>query len=376
MRIIYPINVLIKPASGNCNLRCEYCFYTDIMDNRAIKNYGIMPIDTLENIVKKTLEQAHYSCTFAFQGGEPTLTGLEFYEHLIKFQRKYNKKGLLINNAIQTNGINLDESWAKFLAQNKFLVGLSLDGDESINDKLRVDTKKQGTFYRVMTAAKLLNKYSVEYNILTVVTADVAKNIDEIYRFFRKNEFRYLQFIPCLDPLYTEHGTYNFSLTPELFGKFLVTLFDSWYSDVKNKEFIYIRYFENLLQIMLGYYPEACGMLGRCSNQYVIESDGSVYPCDFYVLDDYKIGNLNFESFDDIDNRRKEVNFIGSSYTNESSCRECKWHKLCFGGCRREREAHQGVGLSRNYLCEGYKIFFEYAYDKIYEIAVNINRKN
>lgn len=364
-----PINLLIKPASGNCNLRCKYCFYTDVMENRTTQDYGVMTEDTLETIVKKAIQQSEGTCTIAFQGGEPTLVGLDFYKTLIKYQNKYKKYNLTINNAIQTNGIIIDEEWAKFFGENKFLVGLSLDGYEYIHDNLRIDSKKAGTFNRVIKTAKLFDKYNVEYNILTVVTADVAKNINKIYKFFKANNFRYMQFIPCLDPLYEERGRYDHSLTPELYGEFLKTLFDVWYKDVKKGEFVYVRYFENLLQMMLGQYPEACGMLGRCTNQYVIEADGSVYPCDFYVLDEYRIGNLITDSFGEIEQKREEIGFIEPSLYKDTECKKCKWHNLCYGGCRRDREPIQNNKASRNYFCSAYKEFFEYTFSRLQEVA-------
>lgn len=370
-----PINLLIKPASGNCNLRCTYCFYTDVMDKRETKDYGMMSIETLELVVKKAMEAAEGNCTIAFQGGEPTLIGLDFYKELIKIQDKYKKYNVNITNAIQTNGMLINEEWAAFFAENNFLVGLSLDGYEYIHDKLRIDAKQEGTYKKVMETARLFDQYKVEYNILTVVTANVAKSISKIYKFYKSEGFNYLQFIPCLDPLYEERGKHSHSLTPELYGRFLKGLFDEWYRDVKSGEFIYERYFENLLQIMLGYYPEACGRLGVCTKQNIIEADGSVYPCDFYVLDQYKIGNLTVESFKDIDKKREEIGFIEPSLYKDPECKACKWYNLCYGGCRRDREPIVDQKASRNYFCRSYQDFFEYAFPRLQEVAQIIKER-
>jgi len=364
-----PINLLIKPASGNCNMKCKYCFYTDVMDKRETRDYGMMTKETLEIVVKKAITQAEGTCTIAFQGGEPTLIGLEFYEYLIEIQNKYKRYNLTINNAIQTNGMLIDEEWAKFFAENNFLVGLSLDGNDYIHDMLRVDPAQKGTFDRVMHAAKLFDKHKVEYNILTVVTSYVAKNISKIYKFYQSQGFDYLQFIPCLDPLDEERGKYKHSLTPDLYGRFLKDLFDLWYKDIKRGKFIYIRYFENLLQIMVGQYPEACGRLGRCTNQNVIESDGSVYPCDFYVLDEYKIGNLREDSFDTIEKNRKESGFIETSLHKDPACKECKWYNLCYAGCRRDREPILNDEPGKNYFCRSYQDFFDYVFPRLQEVA-------
>ncbi|MEG0013802.1 MAG: anaerobic sulfatase maturase [Cellulosilyticaceae bacterium] len=364
-----PINLLIKPASSVCNLACKYCFYHDVSDNRQVKSYGKMSVETLEVLVKKTLEIAEYNCTFAFQGGEPTLVGLDFYKELIKYQKKYAKPDLNISNAIQTNGTLINEEWAEFFGKHKFLVGLSMDGHQEVNDGLRVFRNGEGTFERLMETTKLFDKYKVEYNILTVVTSHVAEHIKEIYAFNMSHNFRYMQFIPCLDDIQEERGQKDYSLTPRHYEKFLNDLFDLWYQDIKRGEFVYVRYFENLLQQMLGYYPEACGMMGVCTNQYVVEADGGVYPCDFYVMDEYKIGNLITDEFEELEQKRKDIHFVEQSVQKDSGCMKCKWHRLCHGGCRRDRDLFMDGKTGRNYLCTAYKGFFKHAYPRLEEVA-------
>ena len=180
------IHLLIKPASGLCNLRCRYCFYCDITQKREEESYGIMSLETLETIIRKTLEAAEKECTFAYQGGEPTLAGLDFFKESIRLQEKYNTKGVHINNAMQTNGIAIDDEWAKFLAENNFLVGISVDGNKDAHDLFRVDAKGDGTWNRVQKTIRLFEKYGVQYNILTVINAVTAKKAESIYNFFRK----------------------------------------------------------------------------------------------------------------------------------------------------------------------------------------------
>ena len=368
------VHLLIKPASSHCNLGCRYCFYDDVSHNRHVPSYGMMTEATLEELVKKTMDYAEGSCTFAFQGGEPTLVGLDFYKELIKFQKKYAKPHLEVHNAIQTNGMVVDEEWAKFFGKHKFLVGLSMDGNETVHNTFRLDRKRQGTFEKVMETARLFDTYKVEYNILTVVTKQLAENIDEVYSFYKENNFRYMQFIPCLDEIHEERGSKEYSLTPRVYESFLKTLFDRWYEDIKKGEFVYIRYFENLIQLLLGYYPEACGMMGICTHQNVIEADGGVYPCDFYVMDEYRIGNLVTESFKEIEAKRKEIRFIEDSKAKDSGCLKCKWYRLCHGGCRRDRDTFVDGKMERNYFCTAYKGFFKYAYPRLEEIAQAIGR--
>jgi uncharacterized protein len=364
-----PINLLVKPASSNCNLRCTYCFYHSIAENRQINSFGIMDVQTLELLVKKALEYADHVCTFAFQGGEPTLAGLDFFKKLIEFEKKYNVKNVQINNAIQTNGMAIDDDWAKFLSENKFLVGLSLDGPKDINDSHRIDSRGKGSFLRIMETISLFNKHKVEYNILTVVTSNVARHISKIYKFFKKQGFRYLQFIPCLDPLGEQPGGYAHSLAPERYSYFLRTLFDQWYDDIQQGNMISIRYFDNIVGIAMGYRPEACGMSGSCMCQFVVEADGGVYPCDFYVIDRWCLGNVKDKSLEDIRDSDTAREFVEVSRHTDPKCGECKWFALCRGGCRRDREPFENEKPILNRYCSSYFEFFEHAGNRIFQLA-------
>lgn len=369
-----PLSILIKPSSSNCNLRCKYCFYHSISENRSIESYGYMNMDTLEQIVKKSLQYADEFCTFAFQGGEPTLVGLDFYKQLIKFQQKYNTKNLKINNTLQTNGITIDYNWAQFLAKNKFLVGISLDGNKDIHDLSRVDIRNNGSFYSVMKTIKLFNKYKVEYNILCVVTSYVARHVNKIYNFFKKNNFRYLQFIPCLDPLNEEPGRYDYSLKPNRYAYFLKNLFDLWYKDFIDDDILDIRYFGNLIQMAMGYPAESCGMMGQCVCYYVFEADGGVYPCDFYVTDEWFLGNIKSHGFEELRNSTVAKKFVEVSTHVNKECVDCQYFALCRGGCRRNRESLEGKELQLNYYCSAFKEFFAYTEERIYGLAYRLSR--
>ena len=361
-------NILIKPVSSACNLKCKYCFYSDISNNRETPNYGKMNINSLEIIVQKYLSHATRSCSFAFQGGEPTLIGLNYYKKLIEFQKKYNTKNIQINNSIQTNGILINEEWADFLVKNNFLVGLSLDGTKDINDQMRISQADEGTYEQIINTISLFNKYNITYNILTVISKYTAKNINSIYKFYKENNLVYQQYIPCLDPINEERGKCDYSLTPQIYEKFLKRLFDLWYNDIKANNFIYNRYFENLVGLLKGYSPESCGMSGVCTCQNVIEADGSIYPCDFYVMDEYKIGNILTDSIFDIENNETTKRFILESQETNKKCLNCKWNKLCRGGCRRDRDYRETI-LRLNYYCNSYTRFFDYSIDRLIELS-------
>jgi len=360
---------MIKPASSICNLSCKYCFYHSLSGKRLKRSYGYMDIDLLEKIVKKGLTYADDTCTFAFQGGEPTLVGLKFYKKLIEFELKYNFKNLLIINAIQTNGINIDEEWAKFLSENRFLVGISLDGPKDIHDTNRIDNQGKGTFKKVMKTINLLNKCKVEYNILTVITSLVARHTNKVYNFFKHHDFRYLQFIPCLDPLNEETEYKGYSLKPDRYAYFLKTFFNLWYYDISKGNIISIQYFDNLLGLLMGYKPEVCGMAGQCTCQFIIEADGGVYPCDFYVIDQWYLGNIKELEFDELLNSNNSKRFIEVSRYIDPKCKSCKWYYLCKGGCRRWREPFKNGKSRLNILCSAYQEFFEYTEDRLIKIA-------
>ena len=363
------LSLLIKPASGNCNMRCRYCFYADELDNREIRSYGKMSVDTMHTIVDKAMEYGDYECTIAFQGGEPTLAGLDFYRDLVAYVTAHeNPKKLKIYYALQTNGYLINEEWAEFLGKNHFLVGVSLDGLKEIHDRYRLDAAGKGTYQRVISAIRLLEKHQVEYNILTVVTAATARNGQKIYNYFKKNHFGYQQYIECLDPIGEEPGQHEYSLTPEKYGEFLKSMFDAWYLDMRSGTYVYNRYFENLMMIMAGQQPESCNMRGVCGKQWVFEADGSVYPCDFYALDQWRLGNIQENSFEEMDEKRDELGFIQWSMRQQEDCQKCRWFGLCRNGCRRNREPVTAEHTNRNYFCKSYQMFFEYAYPRLEEV--------
>jgi uncharacterized protein len=330
-----------------------------------------MSEETLENLIKKAFDYASGSATFAFQGGEPTLAGLDFYRKLLEFQKKYNVKNIPVQNAIQTNGYTIDEDWAKFLAENKFLVGLSLDGTRDIHDSLRLDAAGKGTFSRVEKTARLFQKHGVEFNILCVVNNFIARSPKKVYDSLKK--YGFIQFIPCLDSFDGEKKV--FSLTPERYTEFLKVTFNEYYKDFCAGKPTSVRNFDNYIGMLLGRPPENCAMAGVCTCYTVIEGDGSVFPCDFYVLDEWKLGNINKNSFEELICGDMAKKFVGvSTYRNEE-CKECYWYPLCRGGCRREREPIIDGTPSLNRFCECYKKFFEACYPKMEEIAIKVQRQ-
>ncbi|SFO04711.1 anaerobic sulfatase maturase [Proteiniclasticum ruminis] len=359
--------ILIKPASGYCNMNCSYCFYNDVTNHRATKNYGFMTMDTVEEFVRKAFAYADSYVGFAFQGGEPTLVGIEFYKGFIGLVEKYNTKGIHVEYSLQTNGTTLHEGWAEFFRQHNFLIGLSMDGPAEIHDLNRVDYLGNGTYKEVLKAAMMLRKHKVEFNVLTVVTRNVARHPGKVYQFLKKNGFMYMQFIPCLDRLDVRPGGEKFSLTPEDYGRFLCQIFDLWHHDLKQNIPVSVRMFDNLIQILLGYSPESCDMAGVCSVNTVVEADGSVYPCDFYVLDQWKLGSILQDDFSSLKKRDRAIHFVDESKTKNMECFSCDYFALCKSGCKRHYV--ESAASRENYYCSSYKKFYAYSFERLREVA-------
>jgi len=334
---------------------------------------GFMSEATLETLVKNAVEYADGLLTFAFQGGEPTLSGLDFFKKVVDLQKKYGaaKPNLRIENTLQTNGVLLNDDWCEFFHHNHFLIGLSLDGPRKNHDAARFLADGNPSFFKVMEAVNLLKKHQVDFNILTVVTEELSKKASALYDFYVRNGFGYVQLIPCMG-----NGTESkYAVTAKSYGKFLCQFFDLWYEDFKNGNIMDVRMFSNLAQMSVGYPPEECGMCGKCSVYFVVEGDGSVYPCDFYCTDEYKLGTVN-TGFSELIASPVARNFEEVSFAKPDECGACKYFALCRGGCRKFRENRKTKLPGINILCEGYKIFFEHTAERIQRLGNTIINPN
>lgn len=362
------ISVMLKPVSGNCNMKCDYCFYGDEQKKRNWENRGVMTQETLRNVIRKTLLHTDGECFLVFQGGEPSLAGLDFYQKCIEYVRYFSRGIIPVYYAFQTNGTNITGEWCEFFKENDFLVGVSVDGTETIHNRYRKYKNSENTYSQIIQACEEMNRCGVAYNILTVVHREVAENIRGIYADYREKGWKNQQYIVCMDPLCEEKGGHPYSLTPELYGRFLSDLFECWYADYQRGRQPYIRQFENYRAILSGYVPEACEHRGSCGVQYAVEADGSVYPCDFYMLDDYCLGNFNENSIAQMDKKRREIRFSEVSRNISEDCIQCPYGEFCRSGCQRNRVLQED-GTYKNYFCEGYKFFFERSISRLQNIV-------
>ena len=380
-RPLYPpppprsLNFLIKPASGRCNLGCRYCFYKDVAGHRDTEDYGIMSEATAWRLVDRAFEHAResgaQSIGFGFQGGEPSLAGLPFFERFVELARSKAEESTYIrlDFAMQTNGILIDPAWASFLKKENFLLGVSIDGPRLLHDLYRTRRDGAGSFRDVMKGVETLREAGVEMNALCVVDATTAQNAQNVYLFLRSRGFDWLQFIPCLDPLGEVPGTHPWSLSPEAYGRFLKETFDLRYREWLSGAHVNVRWIDNLVAMAMGIPPESCGMSGNCAVSFTIEADGSVYPCDFYVTDEWRLGNLEDSSFEDMRASGKARRFVEMSLPVDPECATCFAFPLCRGGCRRDREPFAAGKPLLNRYCSAFKDIFAHAGARIMEMA-------
>ena len=358
------LSFLIKPASGRCNLRCRYCFYHDISEQREAHDLGMMSAETLELLVREGMALAEEQISFMFQGGEPMLRGLDFYRKLIDLEKQYARPGLRIAHAIQTNGTLITEEWADFFREHHFLVGLSLDGTRELHDGNRVDAAGRGSWNAAVRGLEILKKKQVDFNLLCVVTGAAARRGQAAYQSLKKLGGQFLQFIPCLDPLEEARGSHPFSLSPERYGRFLNTVFDQWYHDWETGRYISVRLFEDYVRLLAGQPAGTCATTGNCGQYFVVEGDGSVYPCDFFVLDQFRMGKLGEQTLAELAQSELAGAVCARGRGFPAQCAGCQWLPLCGGGCQRD-----WIGLDRNYQCEALRTFFAYAYPRLSRIA-------
>lgn len=361
-----PITVMIKPVSGLCNMRCSYCFYADEMNRRDVSIYQRMSAQTLENAIRRIFAYADGSVAIAFQGGEPSLAGAAFFQELLRLERRYNSRRLPVTHMLQTNGLHLSDEMLHVLREGSFLLGVSLDGCQRIHDEKRLDSEGKPTWARVMDTIARVRQAGIPYNILCVVDRRVARAADEVFQSLQPHG--YLQFIPCLDGLDGAGGPD--SLTPEDYGDFLIRTFDAYARCFQSNRFVSVRAFDNWLNYLNGVPMESCDMRGHCSPQLLLESNGNAYPCDFYALDEWLLGNINETSVYRLLRSDKARQFLENSQVPDAECAQCRWAALCGGGCRREREPAVSGRLQHYRLCAGVRRFFDARFPLMQRLAM------
>jgi uncharacterized protein len=372
-------HLLAKPSGPICNLNCHYCFYTEKESLFKPKTLFRMSEEVLETFIKNYIQaQDAEEIPFVWQGGEPALMGLNFYQKVIELQKKY-ANGKRISNSLQTNGTLLTEEWFPFLAENNFLVGLSLDGPEEIHDKYRVDRGGEPTFHRVLKTLHNLQRYKIQYNVLTCVTNESSNSALEIYHFFKNEGVEYIQFIPIVERMADEQATAlglrhatpasmkeegvhlaSWTVDPEKYGDFLITIFEEWVrNDVGT---VNVMNFESSLVAWMGLPATVCIFAETCGKAAIIEHNGDVYSCDHFMYPDYKLGNIQSETFKEMMDSIQQSEFGQAKKTTlPKYCQSCEVKFACHGECPKHRFLTTPDGEpGLNYLCAGYKKYFHH----------------
>jgi uncharacterized protein len=348
-------SLLIKPASALCNLNCSYCFYLDReADPYAMLAKRTMSLETLERLVESYLFYSYPNSTFAFQGGEPTLTGLPFYEKLVEFQKRHGRDGQNVSNALQTNGVLIDKDWCSLFREYNWLLGVSVDGPEELHNQYRVNKGGQGTWKQVIRAVETMQQEKVEFNILCVLSQANVEKPREVYQFFRSLGVDNIQFIP-LSEFHPDGSPMPFTVTPEQYGRFLVDVFDLWWPDRRK---VRIRFFDNLAEALAGQKAGSCTLHTSCDSYAVVEYNGDVYPCDFFVERDWKLGNITTDSWAEIARRQKRFSFAAKKSVAHPECVKCQWREICHNGCPKFRVSPHGKFEDLDYFCQSYKMVY------------------
>jgi len=363
-------SVLVKPVSADCNLACEYCFYSPKADLYPETKRHRMSDRVLRELTAQYIGLSLDRASFCWQGGEPTLAGLNFYRKAVKYQSLFAALGQIVENSLQTNGILIDEEWAKFLAHHKFLVGVSLDGPPDLHDHYRKDHTGGPSYEKVMRGTEWLKRFNVDFNILVLLNRRNIEHPRELYRFFLKEGFRYLQFIPCVERDSKTGKIAEYSITPEQYGRFLIEVFDEWTSEGIPQ--IYVRDFDELLIAYVTGEALSCTFSRECGKYVVIEYNGDIYACDFYVEPQWFLGNLTEQPLEEIVATEKFLKFKKQKSKLARKCEGCPWLIHCRGGCPK----HWAVPNSEtNYFCPSYQMFFEHSYSGFLKLKRFVQQK-
>jgi serine-type anaerobic sulfatase-maturating enzyme len=374
-------HAMVKPVGAICNIDCTYCYYLHKEELLGSKSKFQITDEILETHIRQYIEgQDRDSVVFSWQGGEPTLLGLEFFRKVVELEQKYKKSGQRIENDLQTNGTLLNDEWGAFLKQHGFLVGLSIDGPQELHDHYRVTKEGKPTFDKVFAASQMLHRHGVPFNSLSVINRVNAKKPLDMYRFL-KNEVRprQMQFIPCVEPkvfhnvapqmwdpeslpLFDSSAAHpgnadsvvtDSSTDPDDWGYFLTKIWDDWYRRDIGK--VFINLFETAVAQWMGKESQLCIYHEFCGKGVAMEHDGSLYSCDHYVYPEYKLGNILETSSSRMvfSDKQKEFGYAKFN-TLPTRCRECKYLFACNGECPKNRLIRTPEGqMGLNYLCSG-----------------------
>ena len=359
--------VMAKPVGSLCNMGCSYCYYRTppALGGESQPGPSRMTDEMLERFIRQYIESSQGPVVpFTWHGGEPTLAGPDFYRQAVALQKRYLPRGWNCWNNLQTNGILLDDEWCAFLAEERFDVGLSLDGAGWLHDKYRKDRKGDGSHQRAVAAVRRLQSHGIQPDLLCTVTADAAERPLDVYRALRELDTGWIQFIPIVRREIREPGSHGEvtadSVSGRMYGEFLCTIFDEWVLHDLGR--LDVQVFAETMRVLAGGSASLCWMAPVCGNVLIVERDGGVYSCDHYVTDEYRIGDIKTAHLGDLADLPVQRRFGENKRAGlPARCRRCPWLTACNGGCPKDRFARSEDGEpGLNHLCEGLGHFFSH----------------
>jgi uncharacterized protein len=368
-KLMKPFSLLIKPTSADCNLRCDYCFYLSRAALYPHTSRHRMSAEVLEQLIRTYLATDQPQYVFLWQGGEPTLMGLEFFRRVTSLQRKYGRPGAVVANGVQTNGVLIDDALAAHWAAYHFLVGVSLDGPAAVHDRYRRTSGGHGSHSRVLQGIECLKRHGVEFNALVLVSTANVERGREIYEYLCELGIYYHQYIPCVE--FDPRGRpLPFTITASQWGDFLCAVFDAWLAGDFRR--VSVRLFDSILVRMLGGDHTICHMGRNCCQYFVVEYNGDVYPCDFFVEADTKLGNIMQDSWQALHDSPAYRAFGRQKSAWHKRCASCPYLDYCAGDCLKHR-LYGGQGpRALSWLCEGWRQFYSHALPKLTRLAAEI----
>ena len=362
-------SLLVKPASYCCNLRCRYCFY---LRKCGLFGSGALRMDelVLSTMIRKFMAIGMPVSSFGWQGGEPTLMGLDFYRRALELQRQFAKPGQRVANALQTNGTLLDDQWGAFLNANKFLVGISVDGPEGIHDMSRVWADGRGSHADVMRGMDVLKRHGVEFNVLTLVSSANQDRPLEIYNYLKSLGVMYHQYIECVE-FDEDRKLSPFSVDPLKWGQLLCAVFDEWIkADTRT---VSVRLFDSVLVKLLDKVANVCALGTDCRQYFVVEHNGDIFPCDFHVNPEWRLGNILAEDFGPLLDSPLYRSFGTRKRELSAKCKACEFLDICAGCCPKNRPGANPATTSA--LCEGWKLFYGHSLERFKALAADIAKE-
>lgn len=365
-----PFSLLIKPASADCNLKCEYCFYLEKCHLYPSQKVHRMSLDVLDKMIYGYMQTSQPNYAFGWQGGEPTLMGVDFFKKATELQQKYGRMGASVSNGVQTNGTLIDDEMAEHFGKYKFLLGVSLDGPAEIHDFHRKTLGGEGSHSLVMKGIENLKKHNVEFNILVLVNSKNVTRAKEIYQYYMDHGFHYLQFIPCVE-LDQKNQPLPFSITGKQWGEFLCEIYDIWYKTDTRK--VSIRFFDSMMNLLVDNVRNICHIGRNCCQYFVVENTGDVYPCDFFVQEQLKLGNVKENTWQELQDSQKYKDFGKQKPIWNQKCNTCKFLHYCSGDCLKNR-IYGTIADPKNisWLCEGWEMFYDHSLSGFKKLADKI----